>query len=197
MGIKSQPVYRSLEWVPSAAAHVFVSAGEGALAVKRVFDGLAFGGVPVNVLHWDAPAAENRYGAVLENEFGVQVEIFANEASLMETLGAKLDDSPGGTWLYLAGPERFIWNAAAVARVAGMSREQWQTELLGSKSRRVYCVHCKALNEGVTQSIVTCSGCGLSLFVRDHYSRLMEAYVGCRVDAEEPGNVPKAEELYA
>lgn len=51
--------------------------------------------------------------------------------------------------------------------------------------------------EGVTTSIVTCTGCGAPLFVRDHFSRRLAAFMGVQVDAEVPGEVPEAEELYS
>lgn len=197
MGIKSQPVYQPLEWMPSASAHLFVSAGEGALAVKEVLRELALGVSAITVLHLDPSGAENRYATVLENEFGVALSTFDGETPLMEKLERELASAPAGTALYLAGSERFIWHAAGLARRAGMSRHQVQAEMRGSKARRVYCVHCKAINENVTHSIHRCGGCGTALLVRDHYSRLMEAYVGFRIDAEEPGNVPESEELYA
>ncbi|HEY5791751.1 MAG TPA: dimethylamine monooxygenase subunit DmmA family protein [Chthoniobacterales bacterium] len=195
--IKSQPVYRSLSRVPGAKHHVFASAGEGAISVKQVLEDLALNELSLAVLHWEIPATGNRYAALLENEFGAPLEVFPTEAGLMGALAEKLAQSPAGTVLYLSGPEQFIWKAAALGRSAGMSRAQMQAELRGSRARRVYCVHCKAINEGVTHSIHRCAGCGLPLCVRDHYSRLMEAYAGFRIDAEEPGNVPEAEELYA
>ena len=43
---------------------------------------------------------------------------------------------------------------------------------------------------------VTCSHCGLSLLVRDHYSRRIGAFQGVCIDAEEPGTVPQPEELF-
>ena len=66
----------------------------------------------------------------------------------------------------------------------------------GSAARRVQCVHCKGITDNVRISPFTCSHCGLSLLVRDHYSRRIGAFQGVCIDAEEPGTVPQPEELF-
>ena len=85
---------------------------------------------------------------------------------------------------------------AALARNAGLGSAEFHLTLAGSAKRRVYCPHCKSMTSGVSRSVVSCSGCGAALFVRDHFSRLHAAYTGVRVDAEVPGVIPPAEELY-
>ncbi len=120
-----------------------------------------------------------------------------SEAFLLVKLAAVLADCPAATTLYVAGPESFLWRCHTVGRDAGMTREQIQLQLAGSAARRVYCVHCRAITESVTTSVHRCSGCGQALLVRDHFSRLMECYAGVRVDAEVPGDVPEAEEIFA
>jgi hypothetical protein len=192
--IKSQPVYAPLAPVEQATRHVLVSAGAGALAVERVLHALS-ATAAVRVLHWET--GETAYSApLLTGPFAAQVAVYREEKALIEVMGSLFSTSPVGARLYVAGPELFIWKVALGARSAGWSRTQMQTELCGSKARRVYCVHCKALNEGVTSTICVCTGCGLPLFVRDHFSRLLQAYAGVRADAEEPGNVPAPEPLY-
>ena len=57
-------------------------------------------------------------------------------------------------------------------------------------------VHCRTITRGVHTNIVSCSGCGRSLFVRDHFSRRLGAYMGFQIDAEVPGEVPAAEVVY-
>lgn len=192
--IKSQPVYGQLAPVENASCHIFVSAGSGARAVQRVLAALP-ATADVRGLHCDGEA-ESHGASLLAGPFADQVSMYREEKALIEIVGSLFTSSPAGARLYLAGPELFIWNVALGARSAGWSRTQMLAELCGSKARRVYCVHCQALNESVTASIWVCRGCGLSLFVRDHFSRLLRAYAGVRVDAEEPGNIPAAEPLY-
>jgi hypothetical protein len=43
---------------------------------------------------------------------------------------------------------------------------------------------------------VKCAGCGRHLFVRDHYSRRLAAYMGVMADAEAPGELPPIEEVF-
>jgi hypothetical protein len=57
-------------------------------------------------------------------------------------------------------------------------------------------VHCRTLNDGVTGNVFACAGCGASLFVRDHFSARLAAFMGVQVDAEAPGEVPPIEPLY-
>ncbi|MEI9901745.1 MAG: dimethylamine monooxygenase subunit DmmA family protein [Hyphomicrobium sp.] len=58
-------------------------------------------------------------------------------------------------------------------------------------SGRVQCVHCKGFTENVVASPVKCAQCGLTLAVRDHYSRRYAAFIGVCVDAEVPGEIPE------
>jgi hypothetical protein len=48
----------------------------------------------------------------------------------------------------------------------------------------------------VRTNIHPCPGCGRRLFVRDHFSRHLAAYMGIQVDAETPGVIPPVEETY-
>ena len=108
-----------------------------------------------------------------------------------------LADAPMNTRLYLAGTEGLIGLATAEALAAGMLLEAIETEHRGSIARRMQCVHCKGITENVTTDPFTCSHCGLSLFVRDHYSRRYAAFQGVCVDAETPGEIPPKQEIKA
>jgi hypothetical protein len=57
-------------------------------------------------------------------------------------------------------------------------------------------VHCKGITENVALDPFVCSHCGLSLYVRDHYSRRIAAFQGVNIDAEDPGLVPAAVERF-
>ena len=102
-----------------------------------------------------------------------------------------------GTRLYAAGTEGFIGQVVALGLAHGIDHHSIPTEHRGSLARRVQCVHCKGMMEGVTASPATCAHCGVALFVRDHYSRRLGAFMGVSIDAEAPGDVPPPEELYA
>jgi hypothetical protein len=47
--------------------------------------------------------------------------------------------------------------------------------------------------EDATANIVACPGCGANLFVRDHFSRRLRAFMGVKADAEMPGELDAAE----
>ncbi|THH38174.1 hypothetical protein E4Z66_00945 [Aliishimia ponticola] len=106
-----------------------------------------------------------------------------------------LADATMGTRLYLAGTEGLIGKAAAEALAAGLPAQAIQAEHRGSIARRMQCVHCKGVTEDVTTDPFTCSHCGLTLFVRDHFSRRLGAFQGVCVDAETPGEVPERQEI--
>jgi hypothetical protein len=98
--------------------------------------------------------------------------------------------------LYVQGTEPFVWAVAQAAKQAGWKPAQWQLAHAGSLQRRVWCTHCHQFTEGVTTSIVDCAGCGRHLLVRDHFSKRHGAFMGVMVDAEVPGSVPQAEEIF-
>lgn len=106
-----------------------------------------------------------------------------------------LSQAQMGWQLYLAGSEGLIGQAHAMALAAGLDPGAIQAEHRGHLARRVQCVHCKGVTEGVTQDPFRCAHCGLALFVRDHFSRRLGAFQGVCIDAETPGLVPPAQEI--
>ncbi|ATG49174.1 hypothetical protein CEW89_17320 [Celeribacter ethanolicus] len=102
-----------------------------------------------------------------------------------------------GTQIYLAGSEGLIGHVSALAFAAGMPVDEIQMEHRGSIARRMQCVHCKGITEDVTTDPFTCAHCGLTLFVRDHFSRRLGVFQGVCVDAETPGVVPEVVEIQA
>ncbi|MDP0926360.1 dimethylamine monooxygenase subunit DmmA family protein [Paracoccus onubensis] len=121
----------------------------------------------------------------------------ASYASILPRFRKLLAEALMNTRLYLAGTEGLIGQATAEALAAGMLLEAIEAEHRGSLARRMQCVHCKGITEDVTTDPFTCSHCGLSLFVRDHYSRRYAAFQGVCVDAETPGEVPPKQEIKA
>ena len=131
-------------------------------------------------------------GAFTQAPVGAEIWTSASLSMLAERLAVETT----GFRLYAVGTEAFIWDAAAACRAAGMVRGEFFLYQATSLRRRVYCSHCKALNDDVTTSIVVCGGCGAHLFVRDHFSARLGAYMGVQIDAEVRGDVPAAEVLY-
>jgi hypothetical protein len=117
-------------------------------------------------------------------------------ATAMFRLKGVLTTATMGMRLYVTGTEPFIGDAVQASMEAGIDFRSVRSEHRGSAKRRVQCVHCKGFTDDVTVSPVVCAHCGLSLFVRDHFSRRLGAFQGVCIDAEVPGEVPAAEELY-
>ena len=101
-----------------------------------------------------------------------------------------------GTQVYLAGTESLIGQARREAAEAGLPQDAIQTEHRGPTRRRVQCVHCKGVTDGVRTDPFRCAHCGLWLLVRDHYSHRLAAFQGVNVDAEDPGRVPDPVERF-
>lgn len=118
-------------------------------------------------------------------------------AAAIERYRKALADAHMGTRLYLAGSEGLIGSAQAEALAAGFPEGAIETEHRGTVARRMQCVHCKGVTENVTTDPFICSHCGLTLFVRDHFSRRLGAFQGVCVDAETPGIVPETQEIRA
>ncbi|MFC3609473.1 dimethylamine monooxygenase subunit DmmA family protein [Stutzerimonas tarimensis] len=102
-----------------------------------------------------------------------------------EMLGESLGKAQVGTRLYVCGDEAFLWQVRALARQAGLLDEEIEMFRSGAR-RRLYCVHCSTLQDiGEVDSSV-CTGCGVRLMVRNHFSRRLGAYAGVCLDPNDP-----------
>ncbi len=110
--------------------------------------------------------------------------VLADMPSLLRELTQWLDRATMGTRLYVTGNMAFIGEVALVAARYGVSFASLRTEHRGRLSKRVQCVHCKTTQENVVADSVICSQCKLRLFVRDHYSHRLNAFMGVAMDAE-------------
>ena len=116
-------------------------------------------------------------------------------AELLPQLSVRLTQATVGLRLYALGSEAFIWDAYNIAMAAGMDKTEVFTHQAGPFVRRVYCTHCRTMIEDVAVNNIPCPACGAHLFVRDHFSRRLAAFMGVIVDAEVPGEIPEAEAL--
>ena len=191
-GIKSRPTYEPLIPDPAARHHLLVVEG-AAVPGEALGEGVDPSAFEVwTVAHRSAVAG----APMMEGEAG-SVRTFRSVPHLMSALKERLARETMGLRLYGAGTEPFLWDAYGIALAAGMGKQETKFAHVGPKARRIYCVHCRTVMEKVTTSIVTCAGCGAPLFVRDHFSRRLSAFMGVQIDAEVPGEVPEAEELYS
>lgn len=125
-----------------------------------------------------------------------RLRTFRSLPHLLTMLRHRLGREGLGFRLYAVGSESFLWDAGLMAAEFGLGAHEYFPTQAGSLRRRVYCVHCKAMTENVSTSIVPCSGCGAHLFVRDHFSRRLSAFMGFQIDSEVPGDLPMGEEVY-
>jgi hypothetical protein len=189
-GIKSRPVYSGVAIDPNASKHIFVLHGEGALCLTEQ-NPSEVEMAKANILCVATPH-DKALAALKPNDLWFAPTI----PVLLNRLNVVLGNEHMGTRLYIAGTEGFIGQAMQVALSHGVDFNSIKTEHRGSEARRVQCVHCKGITDNVTTQPVRCSHCGLSLLVRDHYSRRLGAFQGVCIDAEEPGTAPKPEVLF-
>lgn len=196
-GIKSRPVYSGIAIDPRARRHIFALEGEGAMALIEQKEALTAPLLTSTEILYVARGSAGHGHAEALAGLGADVAWTAPTIeTLLFRLRVMLQSAHMGTRLYIAGTEGFIGQAMQVALDQGMDYATIPTEHRGSLARRVQCVHCKGITDEVTTSPFTCSHCGLSLLVRDHYSRRLGAFQGVCVDAEEPGTAPEPEELF-
>jgi len=183
MGNKSRPIYAPFKLDSTGRAHLIVTNlaepplehAEG-LADITVWTVKTIGrGIP-------APATPG-------------LRPFRAVAELLPQLAVRLAQATVGLRLYALGSEAFIWDAYNVAITAGLDKSEIFVHHAGPLVRRVYCTHCRTMIEDVAVDIIPCPACGAHLFVRDHFSRRLAAFMGVIVDAEVPGEVPAAEAL--
>jgi hypothetical protein len=188
--IKSRPVYHALEWDATGASHLLFAAADDQPLLDRLL------AVPprgeLTVLVGDPVTGERLRTSALEARMVMEDGL----GRALEALGSMLRSSQMGLRLDLVGPEDAIWQAAGVAARYGMSSAEMRLFQTGTKARPVFCVHCRAMTRGVRTNLVDCSGCARTLFVRDHFSRRLGAYMGFQIDAEEPGVKPPLEVVY-
>ena len=196
--IRSRPVYGELEPRPGSA-HLIVADGEGADAVVDLFAkaGAEAGAMLAKAHIIYAPGPNGTDLAARLEALGAE-QFFRSPtfASALPRIRKVLADAHMGLQVYLTGTEGLIVQVQAEAMAAGIPHSAVQTEHRGSTVRRVQCVHCKGITENVRTDPFVCSHCGLSLFVRDHYSRRLAAFQGVNIDAEDPGLVPPAVERF-
>ncbi|MCF8483128.1 MAG: hypothetical protein K9H25_22105 [Rhodospirillum sp.] len=189
--IFTRPVYADLV-SRGAAPAIMLADGDGA---EALIDLVARDASVMEQAHvMFIPLATN-HGARLKALGAPSYHESPSFAACLERFQKALADARMGTSLYLAGTEGLIGQAMALAVAAGLAPGAIQAEHRGSIARRMQCVHCKGVTEAVTTDPFVCSHCGLTLFVRDHFSRRLGAFQGVCVDAETPGIVPPTQEI--
>jgi dimethylamine monooxygenase subunit C len=190
--IKSRPVYGVLE-PRSGTRHLVVADGEGADAV---IDFLSKAGASkakmlavMHIIYTPGPNGTDK-STELDALGAAQFYRAPTMATVLPRLARVLADAHMGMQFYLAGTESLMGQAEREIMNTGIPYLAIQKEHRGSTVRRVQCVHCKGITENVATDPFACSHCGLSLFVRDHYSRRLAAFQGVNIDAEDPGKVP-------
>jgi dimethylamine monooxygenase subunit C len=176
----SCPLHRALEPDPYARAHLIAAEGEGALAVVSLFEKAqgSVAGCATVVYAADGTQAGPGLTARLSHLHAGDLRVLADIPALLLEWERLLGEATMGTSVYAAGREIFLGEVVRSAVRYGVSPRACQTELRGSVSRRVQCVHCRHINDNVATETLTCSQCGIRLQVRDHYSRRLNAYMG-------------------
>lgn len=196
-GIKSRPVYAPLTPRPGRL-HLVVADGEGALAVLDLAAAAPEGFLArTRIIYVPGGSAGEDHVRQLATLGAARCAQAPGEAVAVTAVRADLTDARMGTQIYVAGTENLIAQVVEAALEAGLELGAIGAEHRGSLERRVQCVHCKAITDHVTTQPITCSGCGLSLLVRDHFSRRIGAFQGVSIDAEEPGTAPAPEAIFA
>ncbi len=190
---KSRPVYAPLDADLHGTRHWFITSGateqdraRAVAALSRV--------APLEV--WVVAEDASRADADPLYALAEAPRRFDDEAQLLAALEPALRDACIGIRIYTLGSEPFIWSVRQLAERYAIAPEAVRVAHSGSLHRRVYCIHCRSLNEQVTSNVVACTGCGRHLFVRDHFSRRLAAFMGVQADAEMPGELPEIEQIY-
>ncbi|WP_085315486.1 dimethylamine monooxygenase subunit DmmA family protein [Derxia lacustris] len=190
--IKSQPVWPALDWDASGRRHLLLAgAADAALAAQLAANAPA--ALDLIVLRHDGDAAWHALASATPD---AAVHPAPDQTAALGLLRDLLAGASMGLRLYLVGSEPLIWAAAQIANAAGLGEAEIRRHRCGTLARPVYCVHCKTVTPAVHTNLAPCAGCGRTLFVRDHFSRRLGAYMGFQADAEEPGQLPAVERLY-
>jgi len=194
--IKSRPVYAGLRPIAAARRNIVAAEGEGAQAVRRMMADAPAGFAGRTHVLYAGAADSGVHERELRSLGAGRLDVVTSADDVLRLVDGLLNDATMGTRLYAAGTEGFVGRAVRLAIDHGIDHKSVLTEHSGSLARRVQCVHCKYVTEHVTVSIFECAGCGVLLFVRDHYSRRLAAFQGVCVNAEDPSERPSGVESY-
>lgn len=194
-GIKSRPIYDRLQPLPGGIRHIIAGQGSGGHAMLRLLGDMAGLNRPITLLYSQESFSGQDFLDQLHQHTEHPLHAHVSNQALIDELKTLLGEARMGTRLYLAGSESFLGSAMQVATHFDLNRDEVLREHSGTLVRRVWCVHCDSYTENVTQRVYDCPGCGMTLVVRDHYSRRLAAFQAVKADAEVPGELPEAEEL--
>jgi hypothetical protein len=183
----SRPQYSSL--IPDALGtiNLVVAEGEGGTAVIELLQKVTKEFAErCNIIYVPVLSTNNVLTTQLSGIEEVSIQICASLTDLLSALHKALEASTMSMRLYVSGSESFIGRVTIMAHQFGVSHTSIQTEHRGSLARKVQCVHCKWITEDVATNIVQCAKCDVLLFVRDHYSHRLGAFMGVSANAEEP-----------
>ncbi|MGP4046106.1 dimethylamine monooxygenase subunit DmmA family protein [Streptomyces sp. 2A115] len=109
------------------------------------------------------------------------------DADCLTGLREQIATATVGWRLLLAGPQSEVLAAYSEAVRGGVLDAEITVMVTDSAHRRVWCAHCetKTTAEVALGAEAACAGCGRSLFVYHHVSRLHAAHLGFMTDAEE------------
>ncbi len=191
--VKSRPVYPGLEPDLHALNNIVVCDRPGAIAVVEMLAkaGATFAARTTVILSAEEYPDDQAIDLDIARLQPARTIPLPGADAAAAALGERLFRAQMGTRVYAAGSEPLIGLAVQRAMRFGIDHLSVRTEHRGSLKRRVQCVHCKTITENVVASPAKCSGCGLTLAVRDHYSRRYAAFIGVCVDAEVPGEIPE------
>lgn len=189
----SRPVYEPLEADTQGTEHWLVASGAtGEDSAQAVAELSRVAPLEVWAVRGAAGAADGEPWHVLADT----PRYYDNENALVAALDLAMRDVRIGIRIYALGSEPFIWSVRRLAQWHCVAADAVRVAHSGSRIRRVYCIHCRHFNEAVTSNVVRCGGCGRDLFVRDHFSKRLAAFMGVQADAEVPGELPAIEHLY-
>lgn len=192
--MKSQPIYPPLEWDPSGRQHLLLAGAEDPALAQRLLAAPPPG--PLAVVHLQEGTQAPGSAWQRELPAGARHVGAADESAALARLREELEAAAMGLRLYLVGSEALIWQASRLADAFGLGEDEVRRWRTGAAARPVFCVHCRTTTRDVRTTLFACSGCARTLFVRDHFSRRLGAYMGFQADAEAPGHLPEAEPLH-
>jgi dimethylamine monooxygenase subunit C len=190
-GIFSRPTYEPLAIDPAGRSHLVVA--DHVFAPDAAFLSTLPTSAPVEI--WSV-IGDSRVSQDPLSDSPATTRSFRATAQLLDAVEHRLSRERVGFRLYAIGLEAFVWDVAKLARAIGLDKGEYRLTHAGSERRRVYCVHCRTFTENVVTNIVSCSGCGAHLLVRDHFSQRLAAFMGVQADAEIPDELPRIEEAF-
>lgn len=124
------------------------------------------------------PASHALRKQLSETNLPFEVHHVGKDSLTQPGLAHLLNNQQIGTYLYIYTSWDLQKPLLRLAEEAGFSDDEIEHQGFGPMSKQVFCSACQEMNMVQQETEFACQYCGERLFVSDHFSKRLQAYLG-------------------